>query len=191
MKNKAEIVRSIYLYLVSLTGVLMTVFSIINLSNNLLDYFFREQQYYDYSYLINSSVRGLAFLIIGLLFFIYHWRIITHEKRIGKREEIIEVETKMNLFESIFFYALSYAGLMIFAFAFASFLTGFAYVTYIEKPPIPESGIPANPSSQVSVNLKSIIQGIIAMVVGAVLWLLGWRHIQKAYAQVTKEEKST
>ncbi|NCQ52690.1 MAG: hypothetical protein GW803_01080, partial [Caldiserica bacterium] len=85
MKNRAEIVRSIYLYLVSLNGILMTVFSIINLSNNLLYYFFREQQYYDYSYLINASVRGLAFLIIGLLFFIYHWRLITHEKRIGKR----------------------------------------------------------------------------------------------------------
>jgi len=190
MKNRAEIVRSIYLYLVSLTGILMTVFSIINLSNNLLDYFFREQQYYDYNYLINSSVRGLAFLIIGLLFFIYHWRLITHEKRIGKREEFVEVETKMNLFESIFFYALSYAGLMIFAFAFASFLTGFANVNYIEKP-IPASGIQANPVSQISVNLKSIIQGLIAMVVGAVLWLLGWRHIQKAYAQSTKEEKSS
>jgi hypothetical protein len=185
MKNKAEIVRSIYLYLVSLTGILMTVFSIINLSNNLLDYFFREQQYYDYNYLINSSVRGLAFLIIGLLFFIYHWRLITHEKRIGKREEFVEVETKMNLFESIFFYALSYAGLMIFSIAFASFLAGFAYVSYIEKP------ISTNPSSQISVNLKSIIQGLIAMVVGAALWLLGWRHIQKAYAQSTKEEKSS
>ena len=190
MKNRAEIVRSIYLYLVSLNGILMTVFSIINLSNNLLYYFFREQQYYDYSYLINASVRDLAFLIIGLLFFIYHWRLITHEKRIGKREEFVEVETKMNLFESIFFYALSYAGLMIFAFAFASFLTGFAYVNYIEKP-IPASGIQANPVSQISVNLKSIIQGLIAMIVGAVLWLLGWRHIQKAYAQSTKEEKSS
>ncbi|PIP50114.1 MAG: hypothetical protein COX13_00185, partial [Caldiserica bacterium CG23_combo_of_CG06-09_8_20_14_all_35_60] len=74
--------------------------------------------------------------------------------------------------------------------AFASFLTGFAYVNYIEKP-IPASGIQANPVSQISVNLKSIIQGLIAMIVGAVLWLLGWRHIQKAYAQSTKEEKSS
>lgn len=185
MKNKAETIRSIYLYLVSLTGTLMIVFSIINLSNNLLNYFFREQQYYEYTYLINSGVRDLAFLIIGLLFFIYHWKLITREKRIGKRTEIVKVETKMNLFESIFFYALSYASLLIFAFAFASFLTGFAYVKYIENPKIVESP----PTTQLIVDLKSIIQGLIAMIVGVVLWLLSWRHIQKSYAQSTKEEQ--
>lgn len=184
MKNKAEVLRSIYLYLVSLTGILMVVFGIISMSDSLLNYFLREGQTFEFSLLINQIVTAASFLIVGISFFVYHWRIIVREKRIGKRPETLELETKMNLFESIFFYALSYAGLMIFAFAFSQFLTGFAYFQYIEEP-VKSNGTPA---STLTINLRSIIQGLIAMIIGAVLWLLSWRHIQNSYIQGKHDE---
>lgn len=183
MKNKAEIVRSVYLYLVALTGILMLVFGIINISNNLLNFFFREGE--DLNWLLNSILRSVAFLISGAFFFAYHWRYIVKEKRIGKRPEGFELETRMNLFESIFFYALSYAGLMIFAFSFSGFLSSFAYVQYIEKP-ISEEMKEYISQSQLQINWKYVIQNLISMAIGVILWIICFTHAQKSYL---KEEE--
>lgn len=184
MKNKAEIVRSVYFYLVALTGILMVVFSIISISNSLLNFFFREGE--DLSWLLNSTLRSVAFLISGIFFFAFHWGFIVKEKRIGKRPENFEPKTRMNLFESIFFYALSYAGLMIFAFSFSGFLSNFAYVQYLEKTvPMPEDMTNYVPQTQLTVNIKYIIQNLIAMIIGAILWVISFTHTQKSY---TKED---
>lgn len=187
MKNKAEIVRSVYLYLVALTGILMIVFSIINISNSLLNFFFREGE--DLSWLLNSTLRSIAFLISGIFFFAFHWGFIVKEKRIGKRPENFELETKMNLFESIFFYALSYAGLMIFAFSFSGFLSNFAYVQYLEKT-VPEDMTNYVPQTQLTVNIKYIIQNLIAMIIGAVLWVISFTHTQKSYVKGEEIQES-
>lgn len=178
MKNKAEIVRSVYLYLVALTGILMLVFSVINISNNLLNFFFREGE--DLNWLLNSILRSVAFLISGAFFFVYHWRYIVKEKRIGKRPEGFELETRMNLFESIFFYVLSYAGLMILAFSFSGFLSSFAYVQYVEKP-LTEEMREYSSYSQLQINFKYVIQNLISMVIGLILWIASFTHIQKSY----------
>ncbi len=187
MKNKAEIVRSVYLYLVALTGILMLVFSVINISNNLLNFFFRQGE--DLNWLLNSILRSVAFLISGAFFFAYHWRYIVREKRIGKRPEGFELETRMNLFESIFFYALSYAGLMIFAFSFSGFLSSFAYVQYIEKP-VSEEMKEFSSQSQLQINYKYVIQNLISMAIGVILWMICFAHAQKSYAKGEEVQES-
>lgn len=183
MKNKAEIVRSVYLYLVSLTGVLMIVLSIISVSNNLLNYFFREGQ--EFGWLINSALSSAAYLIAGVFFFSYHWKLIIKEKRIGRRTEVAESESKMNLFESIFFYALSYAGLMIFAVSLSGFLSSFAYVKYLESP-TPEGGY-GYTSTAIEINYKHMIQSIIAMAIGITLWIIAFLHCQRSYSRDSKD----
>jgi hypothetical protein len=184
MKNKVETLRTFYLYLLSLTGALMLIFGIGSLSNSLIDIYVNPNRYIN-AYEYQSIARDIVLVIIGIIILIYHWRILRIEKRIGHSENNVE-NTNMNFWEALFFYSLSFVGILLLSFSLASVAGGFFDVEY------PANYNPIKGQNEIQylkTNIAIIIQNAIRAVIGLIVWLLSWGRIQKA--QQRKDIKET
>ncbi|MGC9124651.1 MAG: DUF5671 domain-containing protein [Caldisericaceae bacterium] len=186
MKNKVETVRSVYLYLVSLAGVLMIVFGLISFANELLNQLIPQTissggYNYSYYYTIQNLARSIAFVFIGIALFAYHWRLIVREHRIGKRDVELESETSMNLFEALFFYIVSFIGIMVLSFAFASFVSNFFYVKSNYTIPANPNENPVELPPNFGPDLRSIVQAGVSAIIGLAVWALAFTHVQRSY----------
>jgi amino acid permease len=186
VKNKVETVRNIYLYLISLAGILMIIFGLIGFVNQLLTQLIPQtvsKGAYDYSYYysIQGMVRSITFVFLGVALFAYHWRLIVREHRIGRRDIELENETSMNFFEALFFYIVSFIGIMVLSFAFASFVSNFFYVQSNYTVPASPNEAPVELPPYFGPDVLSIVQDAIAAVIGAVVWLLAFAHVQNSY----------
>lgn len=196
MKNKVETVRNIYLYLISLVGILMIIFGLIGFVNQLLSQLIPQTAYqeaYDYSYYysIQGMVRSITFVFLGIVLFAHHWRLIVREHRIGKRDVELESETSMNFFEALFFYVVSFIGIMVFSFAFASFVSNFFYVQSNYTVPANPAESPVELPPVFGPDVRSIVQAAIAALIGMVVWLLAFNHIQTSYKKELPPAKDT
>ncbi len=186
MKNKVETVRSIYLYLLSLVGVIMIIFGLISFVNQLLTVLIpssipQGDINYELYYSIQGMVRNISFIIVGIVLLVYHWKLILKEHRIGKRDLENESESSMNLFEAIFFYLLSFIGLMVFSFSLASFASNFFFIKETYAVPVkPDTNLTPIPPT-IGPNVRYIVQSGIASIIGLVVWLLGFTHIHETY----------
>lgn len=191
MKDKTEIVKNLFLYLTSIAGVLMIIFGVISASNALINIvipqYGQENEPYNIqsmaTYNIQSMARSVAFIISGLLIFFYHWRLARREKENQKMEEKPQLSTNMNFGESIFFYSLSFIGIMISSFAFASLLSGFFWVEY--PVPTPENAITV---PFITKNLNTILNSIINFLIGVGVWLFSWMHVKRSYPTSKEDE---
>lgn len=184
MKNKVETLRTFYLYLLSLTGALMLIFGIGSLSNSLIDIFVGTNGYI-YAYEYQTIARNIVLVIIGIIILTYHWRILRIEKRIGHLENNVE-NANMNFWEALFFYSLSFIGILLLSFSLASVAGGFFNAEY---PPNYSPIKGQNELQYLKISITIIIQSAISAVIGLVVWLLGWTRIQKAQQHKDIKEK--
>ncbi len=92
---------------------------------------------------------------------------------------------KSEFLRNLFFYIISFVGLMIFVFSIVSFITGFFSVGY-PKPPIskPMPGTePVIPKPYLHIDARSLISGGTGTVVGFFVWIFSWRTIQKEHSE--------
>ncbi len=181
MHSKTEVLRSIYLYLVSLVGVIMLIFSFIAASRHGIGFVFRGSG--KDLYFVSEVARDIAAILAGLLLFLSHWNIIKNEGRFSSNT-FRKVQNDDNFWGNLFFYIVSFVGLMIFVFSFISVVGSFFSVNYVDVPITPEQKIsgapkPTIPDSYLSVDVKSLLQSIASSVVGLVVWMLSWGTLQK------------
>ena len=77
-------------------------------------------------------------------------------------------EEEADFWKNLFFYIVSFIGLMIFIFSIVSFISGFFNVSY-----------PVYPVSNIHIDVRSLIDNGTATVVGFFMWFFTWRTIQK------------
>ncbi|MGB9833312.1 MAG: hypothetical protein ACPLPP_07395, partial [Caldisericum exile] len=112
MKNKVDIVRNIYLFGVSIIGIIFLIIGILRIVDAFsFIYFSSEGIKTEHLYYYQNLYQGIVMALLGLLIFIFHWYFIVKEKRLGKMRNI-EYESSMNFFEAIFFYLLSFIGII-------------------------------------------------------------------------------
>lgn len=86
---------------------------------------------------------------------------------------------RFDFLRSLFFYIISFIGLIIFMFSLVSFVTGFFSVQYPQPPlPKPKPGTPL-PKPYLHIDARSLINSGTAATVGFFLWIFSWRTIQK------------
>ncbi len=181
MYSKTEVLRSIYLYLVSLVGVVMLIFSFIAASQHSISFVFGGSG--KDLYFVSEVARDIAAILAGLLLFLSHWNIIKKEERFGPGT-LSKTQNDVNFWGNLFFYIVSFIGLMIFVFSFIAIIDSFFSVNYVDVPITPNqkiSGAPklTIPDSYLSVNVKSLLQSVTSFVVGFVVWLFSWGTLQK------------
>lgn len=84
MKEKKETLRAIYLYTVSIVTLIMLVAGIIGFTSGILNIVFRQVSEESLANHIQSIVRDASLIGVGGVMFIYHWRIISRERRARK-----------------------------------------------------------------------------------------------------------
>jgi len=86
-------------------------------------------------------------------------------------------EEKADFWRNLFFYIVSFIGLMIFIFSIVSVISSFFSVGYpVYKPPLPGT---SEPVPYIHVDVRSLINNGTGAVVGFFMWFFSWRTIQK------------
>ena len=85
MKSKTKTLRIFYLYGVGIVTLVMFVFGIIAFTSGILNLvFLRGEEASEWAYSIQSIVRNASLIVVGGLMFLYHWKIISRERRTKK-----------------------------------------------------------------------------------------------------------
>ena len=177
MKNKTDVLRSIYLYAVSLVGLITFIVALISGSNLLVDIIAKSRPY------AYSSLFSSIFAFIGGLFiFLYHWKIIVREGRLGKNKREVK-ETEEDFWGSLFFYIVSFIGIIIVLSSFIGFGSNIMKANYSYKnvPSNPGQKIPAEPKVTYAPNVEGMIKSAVSMIIGLFVWLVPYLRIEKEY----------
>ncbi|MCD6427948.1 MAG: hypothetical protein J7L03_07640 [Caldisericaceae bacterium] len=179
MKNKTDVLRSIYLYAVSLVGLVTFVVGLLHGSNLLIDMLAKSRNIdYLYSELFSSIFAFLG----GLFIFLYHWKIIVREGRLGKNKREVK-ETEEDFWGSLFFYIVSFIGIIIVLSSFIGFGSNIMKANYSYKnvPSNPGQKIPAEPKVTYAPNVEGMIKSAVSMIIGLFVWLVPYLRIEKEY----------
>ena len=192
MHSKTEVLRSIYLYLVSLVGVIMLVFSLIVASRSGINFIFRGSG--KDLYFISEVARDTAAILAGLFLFLFHWNIIKNEGRFGSNT-IHKVQSDDNFWGNLFFYIVSFVGLMVLVFSFIGIVGSLFAVNYVpvpmnSNPKIPGASKPPIPNEYLHINVKSLLQNSVSFIIGLIVWLFPWNTLQKLRAGELKKYES-
>jgi len=189
MHSKTEVLRSIYLYLISLVGVIMLVFSLIAASRTGINFILRDSG--KDLYLVSGIARDIAAILAGLFLFLFSWNIIKKEGRFGSNT-IHKVQPDDNFWGNLFLYTVSFIGLMVVVFSFIGIVGSFFAVDYVKVPLDTSPKVPGTsklpvPNEYLYTNIKSLFQNSVSFVIGSIVWLFPWRALQKLRASELKE----
>ena len=88
-------------------------------------------------------------------------------------------EERADFWRNLFFYIVSFIGLMIFIFSIVSFISSFFSVGYPRLPEPYMDKEPAMYAPYLHVDVRSLINSGTGAVVGFFMWFFTWRTIQK------------
>jgi hypothetical protein len=184
MGNKSEIARNIYLFGVSLIGLVVFIVSFIQVAEALTSiYLPRVNILEDKVYLYERLYQNLVLSVTGFLIFVFHWFFVVKERRLGKIQNVL-FESNMNIFESIFFYLLAYVGIIILLTSVPKIAHGFYTTVY----PTVEPGKEQNISPYVVRDSAIIVQGLISFFVGLITFIVGFLRTQRSMKRVNQEQ---
>ena len=178
MKSKIEILRSIYLFSISLIGVVMVIFGFISFTSSLVDVIYKTNSLYKVSSLVSSGFS----IIVGVFIFVFHWAIIKRENRFNLSKKK-KYQSDESFWGSFFFYAVAFIGLMVMSFSFISLGANIFHTTFMEtpalKPGTPPNGKLPPPKVLISPDVGGIIKSSISIVIGFFVWLAPWKFVEK------------
>ncbi len=181
MKSKTKILRSVYLYTVSLIGLITFVFALIKGSNVLIDILLKNSQGYVYSNLFSS-----VFAIIGGLFvFLFHWKIVTNERNTGSPAKNDE-----DFWASLFFYIVSFVGIMIVLFSFINFGSNIVKADYHYPTVKPGAKNPPKPNVTYYTDIRGMIKSTVSFIIGLFVWLLPYSKVRNKNKEVVSGNES-
>jgi hypothetical protein len=192
MKNKVDIVRNVYLFGVSLIGIIFLIVGLIMITNLLISiYFPKTGQYVDMLYQYKNLYEAIVMAVVGILVFAFHWYFIVKEKRLGRLSQI-QYESSMNLFEAIFFYLLSFVGIMIFMASLIGMVGGFYSIQYPPPQIVDKSGnIIKESTPYVEKDIAEILRTGISTLIGLVTFVIGFARSQISMKKVENTEINT
>jgi hypothetical protein len=178
MKSKIEILRSIYLFSISLIGVVMVIFGLISFTSSLVDVIYKSDSLYRVSSLANAAFA----VVVGLFLFIFHWAIIKREGRLGALKGKV-YQSDENFWGNFFFYAVAFIGLLVMSFSFMRLGSQIFHVGYPEmprsKPVAPGGEKPPMPEFKIYPNVEGIIKSVISLGIGFFAWIWPWRVVER------------
>jgi hypothetical protein len=141
-------------------------------------------------YQYKNLYEAILMAVVGILVFAFHWYFIVKEKRLGRLSQI-QYESSMNLFEAIFFYLLSFVGIMIFMTSLISMVGGFYSIQY-PPPQIDKSGnIIKESTPYVEKDIAQIVRSCISTLIGLVTFAIGFARSQISMKKVENTEINT
>lgn len=178
--NKVDHVRSIYLFGVSLIGVILLITSIIQITYSLTAIYFPLDSKDSISvdlFHFRILYDNIVIFVYGLFIFVFHWFFVVKEGRLGKRTEL-KYESSMNLFEAIFFYLLAFVGIIVLIFSLPQIVNGFYYIEY--PPPVLDKngGVMVESKPFIRTDTATIIKGVVSSLIGLITFLSGFLRSQ-------------
>jgi len=197
MKQR-NVVRTIYLYLVTVVGIVMALTGLIGAITSVLNMYVFRLITSDSMQNELASVLGFASAVaVGVPVWLYHWGIIQETRQHGPAlatapstvtsETIVaavppQPEVRRDLIRRLYIYLLSAIGLFIVMFNLISVAPGVYRAFFMLSPPIT---IPMKPDAAGPISLnntyavQSLIRNIVAVLVGAPVWLYHWHLGQR------------
>ena len=194
MKQR-NLVRSIYLYSVTVAGIVMALTGLIGTLTNVLNmYVFRLVSSDSMPYELGTLLEFVSAVLVGIPVWLYHWGIIQGSRHpvpaataptqpVPTAEAAIPVpETRRDLVRRIYVYLLSAIGLFIVMFSLISIVPNLYRAYFMQVPTVTE---PMKPDGAVAAQgensyaIQSLIRNIVSVAVGTPVWLYHWNIGQR------------
>lgn len=194
MKQR-NLVRSIYLYSVTVAGIVMALTGLIGTLTNVLNmYVFRLVSSDSMPYELGTLLEFVSAVLVGIPVWLYHWGIIQGSRHpvpaataptqpVPTAETAIPVpETRRDLVRRIYVYLLSAIGLFIVMFSLINIVPNLYRAYFMQVPTVTE---PMKPDGAVAAQgensyaIQSLIRNIVSVAVGTPVWLYHWNIGQR------------
>jgi len=199
MKQR-NVVRTIYLYLVTVVGIVMALTGLIEGITSVLNmYVLRLVTSDSMQGALSSLLMSASAVAVGIPVWLYHWSIIQETRQrapapvttasVPTAESTmsaatLQPEVRRDLIRRLYIYLLSAIGLFIVMFSlirvvpniYQAFFMSFAPVSQPVKPDT--STVQSLPNTYA---IQSLIRNIVAVVVGTPVWLYHWHLGQREH----------
>ncbi len=191
-----NVVRSIYLYLVTLVGIVMALTGLIGTITNILNmYVFRLVTTDSMQNELATLLELASAVAVGIPVWLYHWNIIQDTRQhapvpattVSPAEAVPEglapvPAIRRDVIRPLYIYLLSAIGLFILMFNLISVAPNIYRAFFMSIAPVTEPGKPDGSSVQSLQNtyaVQSLIRNVVAVVVGTPVWLYHWHLGQR------------
>jgi hypothetical protein len=194
--RQRNIVRSIYLYLVTVVGIVMALTGLIGTITNVLNmYIFRLVTADSMQNELASLLEFVSAVAVGIPVWLYHWGIIQgarqHSSIAAAAPSTVAVpetaapvpEVRRDLIRRLYIYLLSAIGLFIVMFNLINVAPNIYRAFFMSVAPVTVPMKPDGSTVQTLANntyaVQSLIRTIVAVVVGTPVWLYHWHLGQR------------
>lgn len=194
MKQR-NLVRSIYLYAVTVAGIVMALTGLIGTLTNILNmYVFRLISSDSMPYELGTLLEFVSAVVVGIPVWLYHWGIIqgsrhpvsaatTPPQPVSATEAAVIVpESRRDLVRRIYIYLLSAIGLFIVMFSLINIVPNLYRAYFMQVPAVTEPVKPDGTLAAQAQNtyaIQSLIRNIVSVAVGTPVWLYHWNIGQR------------
>lgn len=203
MKQR-NVVRTIYLYLVTVVGIVMALTGLIGAITNILNmYVFRLITSDSMQNELATLLEFASAVAVGVPVWLYHWGIIQETRHhaptiatttpVATSEPVEAIaaplsEVRRDLIRRLYIYLLSAIGLFIVMFnlinvAPSVYRAFFMGTSSVMKPL--EPGISKSVSYENTYAVQSLIRNIVAVLVGTPVWLYHWHLGQREHRDLS------
>jgi hypothetical protein len=199
MKQR-NVVRTIYLYLVTVVGIVMALTGLIGAITSVLNmYVFRLITSDSIQNELSSLLYFTSAVAVGVPVWLYHWGIIQETRHrapvpatttpAATSEPIAatatpQPEVRRDLIRRLYIYLLSAIGLFIVMFSLNNIAPGVYRAFFIASTPVTkplEPGVSGSVSLENTYAVQSLIRNIVAVAVGTPVWLYHWHLGQREH----------
>jgi hypothetical protein len=202
--RQRNVVRSIYLYLVTVVGIVMALTGLIGTITNVLNmYVFRLVTTDSMQNELATLLEFASAVAVGIPVWLYHWGIIQGARQhtpaspppaaspAPATETAAPVpEVRRDLIRRLYIYLLSAIGLFIVMFNLISVAPNIYRAFFMSISPVTVPVKPDGSTVQSMANtyaVQSLIRSIVAVVVGTPVWLYHWHLGQRENRELTGE----
>ena len=199
MKQR-NVVRTIYLYLVTVVGIVMALTGLIGAITNVLNmYVFRLITSDSMQNELASLLSFASAVAVGVPVWLYHWSIIQESRQHAPTfatttpavtsEPVVatvtpQPEVRRDLIRRLYIYLLSAIGLFIVMFNLINIAPDVYRALFMSLSPV-TTPVQPNTAGPVSLNntyaIQSLIRNIVAILVGTPVWLYHWHLGQREH----------
>lgn len=195
--RQRDIVRAIYLYLVTATGIILALTGIIGTLTGILNmYVFRLVPPASAQSALESLLRFASCTAVGIPVWSYHWKIIQEARHNAPLSAVpdagtdhgnptMQTESRHDLIRRLYIYLLSAIGLGIVIINLINSVPTLYRVFWISSA---STGTPAVPGIRGSVyDAQRLIRIVVAILIGTPVWLYHWHLGQREYKKPVGE----
>lgn len=205
MKQR-NVVRTIYLYLVTVVGIVMALAGLIGAITSVLNtYVFRLITSDSMQNELASLLEFASAVAVGVPVWLYHWGIIQethqHAPALATTASAVTSETvaatatpqpevRRDLIRRLYIYLLSAIGLFIVMFNLINVAPGVYRAFFMSLSPMTkplEPGVSGSVSVENTYAVQSLISNIVAVLVGTPVWLYHWHLGQREHRQLLSD----